>query len=93
MSSPQHAAWFGPLSLVGVALGLVLASASLLVEGSGWAWATLPPLAGAGALAVRGPARQLGVGLVVSALCIPTTLFGSIVIISVLGMAAESPFR
>lgn len=73
---PVDAPWHGPASLLGVALGLALwalpyvaprDTVSLLV------W-LVPPLAGVVLLAVRGPARRLGVGLLASCLALPVTL-------------------
>lgn len=77
----------GPASLVGVAAGLVLAATPVVLGlEAGW-WVVLllvGPVVGLVLLLVPGTARQVGIGLVASALTYPAALL-AVVVIAVAG--------
>lgn len=68
----------GPLSPVGAAIGILLVAlpyAVASVDGpAAWAAWVVGPVVGLVLLLVPGPARQLGIGLVASALTFPLLL-------------------
>lgn len=68
--------WYGPASVVGVLLGVLLWALPYAFTGGGgllWVW-LLPPVVGGVLMAVRGTPRRVGVGLVASCLTLPVGL-------------------
>ena len=78
----SRSAWFGPASVVGAMVGVVLWGLPYaFTRGGGLLWLWLvPPVAGLALLVWRGTARQTGVGLLVSCLTLPVALFAFAVV-------------
>lgn len=77
-------AWHGPLSPVGAALGVVLVAVPYVLGVDGAApyvaLSLLGPVLGLVLLVAAGPLRQLGTGLIASALTYPLGLLGLVVL-------------
>lgn len=73
VAAPQR--WFGPPSLLGVVVGMLVAATPYLgIARHAGLLVVLPFVVGVLLLAVRGRPRQLGTGLVVSAFALPLTV-------------------
>lgn len=86
--TPPNARWHGPPSVLGVALGLLVAAVPFVLGLGAALYLVLlvvGPLGGALLLAVPGRTRQLGVGLLASGLAYPVGLASVLLAAAVIG--------